>query len=162
MNCNPTLTAEEFKTVHNALWELDCVTRQLEDVLKPELYVKLAHAASTIRQGLSGAYQQDDQAFTRKNDHYHVIKSEEKLRAIWSLYEIEDLDAVHPYPADSIVVYSQHWGDKPVHCAVQGATWRDIYRAADNCIRLSGDEHHVFIESFDLKNGSELHMSTGS
>jgi hypothetical protein len=39
MNCNPTLTAEEFKTIHNALWELDSVKAQLEDILKPELYL---------------------------------------------------------------------------------------------------------------------------
>lgn len=162
MNCNPTLTAEEFKTVHNALCDLDSVCRQLEDVINPNLYKQLAQARSTIRKGLQGAYEQDNKAFETKNDHYHAIQSEEKLRAIWSLYEIEDLDAQHPYPADAFVVYSQHWGEKPVHCVVQGSTWRDIYRAADNCIRLSGDDHHVFIESFDLKNGNELHMSTGS
>jgi hypothetical protein len=157
MNCNPTLTAEEFKTVHNTLCELRHMTlRNTVDINE------IKEIVAKFERGLESAYKQDDQAFTRKNDHYHAIKSEEKLRAIWSLYKIEDLDAVHPYPADSIVVYSQHWGDKPVHCAVQGATWRDIYRAADNCIRLSGDDHHVFIESFDLKNGNELHMSTGS
>ena len=163
MNCSPTLTAEEFKTVHNALWELDCVTQQLEDVLKPELYVKLAHAASTIRQGLTGAYEQDNSAFDRKNDHFTDVQSQEQFRSIWSLYEIDDLDAEHPYPADSVVMYSQHWGEKgPVHCAVYGKTWRDLYRAADNCIKLSGDQHHVFIESFTLKNGNELNLSTGS
>jgi hypothetical protein len=50
MNCNPTLTAEEFKTIHNALWELDGVKQELESVLHKDLYIKLAQAASKIRQ----------------------------------------------------------------------------------------------------------------
>ena len=43
-----------------------------------------------------------------------------------------------------------------------GATWGDIYRAADWAIRNSGDSHHIFIEGFELRNGNELHLVTGS
>ena len=34
MNCNPTLTADEFKTVHNALWELD---RMVENMVNGKI-----------------------------------------------------------------------------------------------------------------------------
>jgi hypothetical protein len=162
MNCNPTLTADEFKTVHNALWELDNSVRQLEEVIHPDMYVNLARAASTIRKGLEGAYAQDSEAFDRKHGHYDGVRKELGLKSIWSLYDVEDLSQPHPYPGDVFVVYKDHWGDQPVHCAVSGSTWAAVYTAADNCIIRSGDQHHVFIEGFELKNGNELHMSTGS
>jgi hypothetical protein len=165
MNCNPTLTADEFKTIHNAVCDLDSLVGRLEEVLRPELYEKLVQARNAIRTGLASAYDQDDQAFSEKSRHFTAVQGEEKFKATWSLYEIDDLDAEHPYPADSFVTYKNHWGENgPVHCAVYGRTWRDLYRAADNCIRLSGDEHHVFIESFvpDAEDPHTLVLSTGS
>lgn len=164
MNCNPTLTAEEFKTVHNALWELDNVTRQLEDILKPELYAKLARAASTIRRGLAGAYDQDSQAFERKSDHYDRIRNELGLGTSWSIYEVNDLSERHPFEGADRVVYRDHWGDKPVQASINGLSWAALYVAADACIRDSGDGHHAFIEHFrpDPQDPRTLILSTGS
>lgn len=165
MNCSPTLTAEEFKTVHNALWELDCVTRTLEDVLKPELYTKLARAASTIREGLAGAYEQDNQAFSRKSRHFDEVKAELGLRnSEWSIYEVDNMSDRHPFEGATKVVYKDHWGDEPVECTVNGATWAALFVAADACIRDSGDGHHAFIERFrpSKDDPKTLILSTGS
>ena len=54
MNCDVTLTAEEFKTIHNTLWAMqydgmDAVT-----------------GAEKIREALKGAYDQESAAFDRK------------------------------------------------------------------------------------------------
>lgn len=164
MNCNPTLTAEEFKTVHNALWELDSVTRQLEDILNPELYVKLARAASTIRRGLAGAYEQDSKAFELKSSHYDRIRNELGLGTSWSIYEVNDLSERHPFEGADRVVYRDHWGDKPVSASINGLSWAALYVAADACIRDSGDSHHAFIEQFqpDPQDPRTLILSTGS
>lgn len=164
MNCSPTITAEEFKTIHNALCNLDSVTRQLEDVLKPELFEKLAKAGSTIREGLQGAYRQDNEAFETKNNHYDRIKEELGLRAIWSLYEVDNLSDRHPFEGATKVVYKDHWGDTPIEKTINGATWAALYVAADACIRESGDGHHVFIEQFSpsKNDAGALFLSTGS
>ena len=145
MHCDVTLTADEFKTIHNILWELE-FSKNTDPV----------QAAGKIREALKGAYAQDNQAFSKKHDHYSSIKEQFGFASIWSLYEVTDLNAKHNAPSDAFVVYEGQ------HCAVYGETWVDIYRAADNCIRNSGDQHHIFIEGFELKNGNELHMYTGS
>lgn len=151
MNCDVTLTAEEFKTLHNTLWAMqydgmDAVT-----------------GAEKIREALKGAYEQESNAFNRKSDHYDQVRKELGLSAIWSITEVDNLNERHPFPSDAFVVYKNHWGEnKQVHCAVYGGTWAAVYVAANACIRDSGDEHHVFIENFELKNGNELHMVTGS
>ena len=163
MYCNPTLTAEEFKTIHNALWELDSVKSQLEDILKPELYLKLAKATNTIREGLKGAYQQDDAAFETKNAHYDLTRGELGLNSIWSIYEVEDLNSRHPFDSAKTVLYKDHWGANPVLVEINGLTWAALYVAANACIRDSGDTHHVFIESFTPEDdGSVLVLTTGS
>lgn len=165
MNCSPTLTAEEFKTIHNALCDLDNITRRLEDVLKPELYARLAKAASTIRDGLSGAYEQDNKAFSRKSRHFDDVKSQLGLRnSEWSVYEVEDMNDRHPFLGATRVVYKDHWGDKPVECVINGLTWAALYVAANACIRDSGDEHHVFIEQFrpSKDDAKTLILTTGS
>ncbi len=165
MNCNPTLTAEEFKTVHNGLCDLDSVIRQLEDVLKPELYAKLARGASEIRKGLSGAYDQDDKSFSRKSRHFDEVKASLGLQhSEWSIYKVEDMSERHPFEGADRVVYKDHWGDKPVSCSINGLTWAALFVAANACIRDSGDEHHVYIEQFKPAKDDPrtLILSTGS
>lgn len=144
MNCNVTLTANEFKAIHNAL----CFAPNKG----------LDATVEAIREALKGAYEQDESAFDRKMDYFREFQKENGLESIWSIYELDVHGFLqnHPYTSDVFVVY------KGQHCPVQGSTWGDIYRAAEICIVNSGDMHHIFIEAFELKNGNELHMITGS
>lgn len=149
MNCNPTITADDFKTIHNAVCDLDRVCSQLEDILKPELWSKLIKARNDIRQGLADAYDQDDKAFSRKSRHFDSVKAELSLKnSEWSLYEVDNLSDRHPFEGADRVVYKDHWGDKPVQSSINGLTWAALWVAADACIRDSGDNHHIFIEDF--------------
>ena len=144
MNTAITLTAEEFKQIHNALCfaHTDGIQKTVE----------------TIRAALAGAYQQEEQDFDRKMDYFRRFQEENKLETIWSIYELEEHGFLkdHPYTSDAFVCYQGQ------HVPVFGNTWGDIYRAADWAIRNSGDAHHIFIEAFELRNGNELHLVTGS
>ena len=144
MNTSVTLTADEFKQIHNAL--CFAPNKGLEATI------------DAIRAALAGAYQQEEQDFDHKMDYYSRFKADNKLEAIWSMYEIEEHGFLrdHPYPSDAFVCY------QGAHVPVFGSTWGDVYRAADWAIRNSGDSHHIFIEHFELKNGNELHLVTGS
>ncbi len=165
MYCNPTITAEEFKTIHNSLCDLDSVCRQLEGVLNPELYGKLVRAAGNIRSGLKGAYEQDRQDGDFKFNHYRDVQKQLGLEnSVWSIYEVKNLADRHPFEGVDRVIYRDHWGKKPVSCSVNGLTWAALWIAANACVRDSGDEHHVFIESFqpDAEDPRTLVMTTGS
>lgn len=164
MNCAPTLTAEEFKTIHNAVCELDSLVFRLEEVLKPELYSKLARARDNIRAGLASAYEQDHEAFDRKHKHFDDVKAHLGLKnSEWSIYEAEDLSERHPYGEVDAIVYDQHWGEKDIAVKVTGLTWAALWVAADACVRDSGDSHHVFIEGFyPIQGTRNLRMVTGS
>ncbi len=158
------LKAEDFRTVHNTLCELREVEMRLNEVISESLAQQLHRVIKGFEQGLSDAYAQDSAQFDSKMDYYSEFQRDNGLRSIWSIYElpIHGFLHEHPYPSDAFVVYTQHWGEGRKHYPVQGTTWADLYRAADAAIRDSGDDHHIFIEHFKLKNGNELHLSTGS
>jgi len=163
MNCNPTLTADEFKTIHNALCELDYVKRRLEDILSKDLYIKLVKASNDIRKGLEGAYEQDSKAFDTKMDYYDSVRKELGLSATWSMYEVDNLSDRHPFEGVTKVVY-RAYGSGDHEVAINGATWAALYVAANALIRDSGDDHHSFIEGFTQSSidPTILFLSTGS
>ena len=163
MNCNPTLTADEFKTIHNALCELDNVKEQLEDVLNKDLYIKLAKAANDIRKGLANAYEQDNKSFEIKMDYFDRVREELGLSATWSMYEVDNLSDRHPFEGVTKVVY-RAYGSGDHEVAINGATWAALYVAANALIRDSGDDHHSFIEGFTQSSidPTILFLSTGS
>jgi hypothetical protein len=165
MYCNPTLTAEEFSTVHNGLCELESALRLLEQVINPELYQRLAHGASEIRRGLARAYKEDNDSMDRKSNHYQDVSQQLGMdNSVWSVYEVSDLADRHPYEGADRVVYKDHWGQNPVSYSINGLTWAALWIAANACIRDSGDDHHVFIEGFapDAQDPRTLVLSTGS
>lgn len=162
MNCSPTITAEEFKNIHNGLCELNSVIERLEGVLSPNLHAMLVSAKAQISAGLVGAYDQDDRAYTKNRDHFEQVQKDLGLMdSIWSMYEVPDLNVRHPFEGAQEVVYRNHWGEKTVYVQINGSTWAALWVAANAAIRDSGDDHHIFIEDF-TRSGDSLILSTGS
>jgi hypothetical protein len=150
-----TLRGEDFKIIHNTLCDLrNLVSRMEQSMIKTQEFDRIIEG---FQMGLADAYEQDNSTFDSKMDYYGDFQRENGLAAIWSVYElpIHGFLFDHPFPSDAFVVY------KDQHCAVYGQTWADVYRAADQCIRNSGDLHHIFIENFELW-GKEVRLTTGS
>lgn len=161
MNCAPTLTADEFKTLHNGLWELD---RMVDKLLHGNVYEgqALEKIAQTLRSGLKGAYQQDQLDHDAKSAHYASVRQDLGIKeSQWSMYQVADLNCRHPWSGVDRVEYVNHWGDRPVVKSINGLTWAALWVAANACIRDSGDEHHVYIEDF-TRLGNALILQTGS
>lgn len=166
MHTDVTLTADDFRSIHNGLCDLRHIINQLEETLHPIKFANLQRAEKQIRGGLASAYNQEQLDFEAKRKHYEAAREHFKLRAEWSLYEVRSLHDEHPYGSINTVYYADHWGEGgAVSCPVNGKLWIDLYVAADNCIRKSGDTHHAFIESFQPKvvdDVTVLNLSTGS
>jgi len=157
-----TLRAEDFKTVHNTLCELRSIVGDMErSMIKIE---RLESIISSFERGLADAYAQDHAKFDSKMDHYFEVQRAQGFRTVWSIYEVEDLTAPHPFLGALQVTYGDHWGDETVVEEIRGNCWVDLYAAADAAIRRSGDDHHCFIEAFkpvaDLPH--QLRLTTGS
>lgn len=155
MNCSPTLTAEEFKVLHNSL----CALSTIDHPRVSELVERIREVA------LKGAYEQDSESFNRKWKQYDHWREHYGLTSTWSIYEVDNMTLCHPYKDAEYVVYDQHWGDGgEVVRKIEGRDWNALYRAADSAIQASGDGHHCFIESFEpiADKPGHLRLSTGS
>jgi hypothetical protein len=150
-----TLRGEDFKIIHNTLCDLrNLVSRMEQSMIKTNEFDRIIEG---FQIGLRDAYEQDTSSFDLKMDYYREFQRDNGLETIWSVYElpVHGFLRDHPFPSDAFVVY------KDQHCAIYGQTWADVYRAADQCIRNSGDLHHIFIENFELW-GKEVRLTTGS
>lgn len=102
-----------------------------------------------------------------ESDHFTDYQIDEGLMAVWSVYGLGiRMDRCPPFEVEGkTIVYKVHWGDKEVCHVIEGPTWGDVYKAADRCIRESGDEHHIFIENLDemeFDENGEMELWTGS
>jgi hypothetical protein len=160
------LNREQWKRLHNALCAAEQEAGGLFAVLKDggEGLVAL----KSVREALAPAYAQDHEAFERQFDYFRQVQEANKFRAMWSLYDETDwgsFDELHPYTNATHVAYTNHWGTaSDIAVPIGGATWLDLYRAADEAIERSNDTHHIYIERFEPLEDKPgyLGLSTGS
>ena len=98
-----------------------------------------------------------------KFDYYNQVREDLGLDAVWSIFEVENLSERHPFKGVTKVIY-QAYGSGDHEVAIEGNTWKSLYIAADTLIRDSGDNHHIFIESFKQSSIDPeiLFVTTGS
>ena len=152
-----TIEANDFRTVHNTLCELRSVQQRLTGVISNELADQLHRVIKGFEQGLEGAYQQESEKFDRSFNYYQRFQEANGLRAIWSLFDLPEHGFLQDHPYRDILTLTYQGHSVPI----LGQTWGDLYRAADDVIRRSGDSHHIFIEGFWF-SGDELRLTTGS
>jgi len=153
-----TLRGEDFKTLHNTLCDLRGLVQRMEtSMIKTQEFDRIIEG---FQMGLKGAYAQDNDQFDRKMAYYGEFQQDNGLRAIWSIFELEEHEFLfnHPWEGASVLVYGR------TTVKIQGPTWGDLYRAADVAIEESGDDHHCFIEGFGkyATDNSMLELTTGS
>jgi hypothetical protein len=164
MNCSPTLSADDFKNVHNGKCELHGILQSLEGVAHPKLVERLEKAIELINIGLKSAYDQDDAAYQSASSHAEEVGAEIGAKSIWSMYEIKDLRTPTPFKNHTILSYQGMGDTGEVKVRIEGPLWSDLWKAADEAIIRSGDGHHIFIEDFTQSKTRdfELCLSTGS
>ena len=101
-------------------------------------------------------------SFEAKHNYFANLRDEHKFVSIWSIYDVQNINDRPNFESCRSVCYTDHWG-KPVEIELPNNeyTWLDLWNVADECIKLSGDVHHIFIEGFKQKEG-KLELLTGS
>jgi len=107
----------------------------------------------------------DDSEFDLKFKYFDNIRETNKFKSIWSMYEVLNVHDLSGFEAKNLV-YKDHWGhERAVTIPLPGGNlqWWDLWVAADKAIVESEDQHHVFIEDFQMsKDGKTLFLRTGS
>lgn len=157
----PTLSAEDFKKVHNGKCKLHCLLQSMAGVVNEKLIGELERAIEEIEAGLKAAYAEEERVDDERREMCgRIAKQFDIKHSTWSMYEVADMTAV-PYPDAVVLHYDGGWGKAVTLQLVKGSDWIALWRTADQAIRLSGDTHHTFIESLTLVDGVVV-LSTGS
>ena len=100
--------------------------------------------------------------YEAKHNYFANLRDEHKFESILSMYEVENINDQPNFEGCRSMLYTNHWG-KPAEVELPSGehTWLDLWKAAEQCIVLSEDLHHVFIEGFKQKDG-KLELITGS
>ena len=85
--------------------------------------------------------------FDTKFDYYETVREELGLRAIWSIYEIDNLSDRHPYEGVKFLTYNDFSG-KNITVEINGLTYAALFVAA-NAVLTRAETHHNFIEAFE-------------
>lgn len=90
-------------------------------------------------------------------------REETELKSVWSM-DTDLLKQVAPaIEGEARIIYKAHWGPNEPQIDLVDPTFVDLYRAAEQLIRESGDEHHVFIEDFEYNKWLDVwELVTGS
>jgi hypothetical protein len=103
-------------------------------------------------------------SFTQeKMDIFYRIREDNKLKSVWSIYEVGNLNAVANIPNDvRYMVYSDYetGEDLPLIPLPNDASYFELWLAAEALIRLCGS-WHMFIEGFRFE-GNKMRLVTGS
>jgi hypothetical protein len=156
------ISVEQLDTMQTAVWELTDQIAVLGQFLNKSALSELTRSADQFRNLLKEIREQhpkDD--FDQKLEYFTEVAEREGFNSEWSVFEVEDLDAVHPYKDAKTVTYDIHWGPAVVVKEISGTKWKDLYAVADACIQESGDTHHRYIEGFH-ERGDTLVLLTGS
>ena len=88
-----------------------------------------------------------DTEFDAKFNYYETVREELGLRAIWSIYEIDNLSDRHPYEGVKFLTYNDFSG-KDITVEINGLTYAALFVAA-NAVLTRANTHHNYIEAFE-------------
>jgi hypothetical protein len=156
------MTPNEVKVIHNGLSNLTTAINELEDIIHPTLMKQLREAKCSIAKGFKPIRDQADKEFYQKAELFDNIKMENKFITVWSIYEVDNIYGYSDITVgeDAALVYH----NVSVRLPAGQLTWFELWKAANEAVVMTGDDHHCFIESFQQSSISPtiVLLGTGS
>lgn len=90
----------------------------------------------------------DDPVLTQRREHYRQVRRDLRLGSIWTDFTVDDLHSDSAFGGFRRLVYDTNWGN-PVTVDIHGDSWLNLWQAADQAIKLSGDHHNIYIKGFE-------------
>lgn len=157
------LNQEEIKALDNAQGRLYRVASQLAGVLNPQLLSEIGAALEAVKSVNRRRHTLLTEIEDAAREYWQEWGFNNNLKSQWCLTEVgQSADEPTNFGNRQVLVYAEHFGDEEVVVTIPGPTWGDLYKAADAAITASGDEHHCFIEGFEVRSDGRLYLSTGS
>ena len=146
-----TITSEQVSQIHNAWCDLSDAYQQASSQFKEDSQIvrtlrRALDYIDPVRKDVVGRKDRDwDKQYAQANN---ISKIHGFKHSIWTIYEIDSFMDKSSVPVGS-TLYSYYSGKHKV-VVVEGPTWLDLWKATDQLIKSTAEEHgdHVFIENY--------------
>lgn len=155
----------KVEALRNIQRELFHINQTLEGVIHPKILEKLQSLYNLAEQTIKPEMDAEREASDNNWKALSKIQEDNKFRSVWSMSDVNAKDMNKTTPEMTEIVY-ESWGPTQVHKFDKPTklTWFQFWNLAEELIKKSGDEHHIFIEMLkeDKKKPGSFRMSTGS
>ena len=156
-----SITSDQISKLHNAYWLINNEIEQLEEVLRSDKIVALRKAVSIFSEAYIPLMEEKDKEWDRRNSYYDDIKQANKFKSVWSIYDVVSFQASSGF-GNGILKYENVKVPMREDTSLGCITWMDMWKFAEQAIRESGDDHHMFIEMFYDRGDGVIELITGS
>lgn len=156
------LSREDYKKLDSAVVDLYSLQDRLDEVVHPDLLDKLEESIEKIRAVLKPIHQIEDFEDEKRYKIWEEFEnnfSENTFSTFWCLKEknpndfavfddLKDFPLAQGTTEDNTKFVIEYQGINEI--LVPGFTWGELRYICNSLIEKSGDEHHVFIEGFEV------------
>lgn len=155
----------ELELIESSNQEMRKLFEQLNGVVNDKFLEGIEVMISKTDSYLKPIREEDDKRWEKNQEALDAISSQNQFKSVWSMSNIEATQINELTPEITEIIY-ESWGPTQVHKFDKPTqlTWLEFWKLADNLIKLSGDNHHIFIESLEPVKGKpgKYKLWTGS
>lgn len=151
------ISQEDFKKLENSYIDVNYLAKKLEGIVHPSIIKELEKIKENISSVIKEEQEKEEANFDKAYKYCSKVQDENKFNSIWSIYENTDFEAKFSKKKVQSITY-----DGVETNPNKVLTWLEMWKEADNLIKLSGDDHHIFIEDFTEVKPGHYNLSTGS
>lgn len=161
-----TLSKADFKLLQSMYPDMHGIIQNMEGVVHPSLMARLKAVSDKMEKVFRPFFEKEENAYEENYVALEKVAQENNLEFTWSVTEVPATDLNKVMGTVKEIIY-ESWGPTQKHTFPGNGkkiTWLEAWKIAENLMRASGDNHHVFIEAFseDKKNKGVYHLSCGS
>lgn len=157
-----TISKKDFDLLTSVYPKISSLKQHLENAVHPKYIQEIDVISNTIKSVLDPFWKIEEKDWDKNYNQLSKISDKNKFKTVWSISEVRanELDDEFPFSVKKLYYKDQSitFDDS------KKISWLDMWKSADKIIRMSGDDHHIFIEHFeqDKKNKECYNLVTGS
>lgn len=152
------LSPNQLRDLHNAGCYFHSFIERYRDVLGKQVIEDFERPWNLFLNVRKKILEVESKSFDKKFNYYDSIRKQNNFMSIWSLYEVDDINAhSHVVGATELRYEDKKIDLDPNH----HYTWFELWSCADKIMQETDDRHHIFIELFKL-NGAIVELWCGS
>lgn len=161
-----TISKEQLNKLMDLMPDMCSLEQSLKPVVNNDIIKIIKNVRDTMGEVFKPFYDHEEDESDKDSKALNQISYDNKLSTIWSIEEVPSNKMHKKFPSKVKKIFYKSWSNPQeiVFSKARSMTWLEMWIEADKLIKLSQDQHHIFIEGFnaDPNNPGVFNLETGS